>query len=91
VSAVRSVLSLAVLAFFLLLIGRLILDWVQALARAWRPHGIVLVIAEVVYTVTDPPLRALRRAIPPLRIGAFQVDLAFFVLFLGTSILLGIL
>jgi YggT family protein len=91
VSAVRYVLNLAVLAFFLLLIGRLVLDWVQALARAWRPHGIVLVIAEVVYTVTDPPLRTLRRAIPPLRIGAFQVDLAFFVLFLGTSILLGIL
>jgi YggT family protein len=90
-SAVRDVLGLAVLAFFLLLIGRLIFDWVQALARAWRPHGIVLVLAEVVYTVTDPPLRALRRAIPPLRIGAFQVDLAFFVLFLGTSILLGFL
>ena len=86
----RYVLNLAVLAFFVLLIGRLVLDWIQALARAWRPHGIVLVIAEVVYTVTDPPLRALRRVIPPLRIGAFQVDLAFFVLFLGTSILLGI-
>ena len=89
--AVRSLLNLVVLAFFVLLIGRLVLDWIQVLARAWRPHGIVLVIAEVVYTVTDPPLKALRRAIPPLRIGAFQVDLAFFVLFLGTSILLGIL
>ena len=85
---VRFVLGLAVLVFFLLLIGRLVLDWIQTLARSWRPHGVVLVLAEAVYTVTDPPLRALRRAIPPLRIGAFQVDLAFFVLFLITVILL---
>jgi YggT family protein len=88
VGVVRFVLGLAVLVFFLLLIGRLVLDWIQTLARSWRPHGVVLVIAEAVYTVTDPPLRALRRAIPPLRIGAFQVDLAFFVLFLITVILL---
>ena len=69
---VRFVLGLAVLVFFLLLIGRLVLDWIQTLARSWRPHGVVLVLAEAVYTVTDPPLRALRRAIPPLRIGAFR-------------------
>src|SRR5689334_23727426 len=47
--------------FFIVLIGRLILDWVQALSRDWRPHGVVLVLAEAVYTVTDPPLKALRR------------------------------
>ncbi len=87
---VRFVLGLVVTAFFVLLIGRLVLDWIQTLARSWRPHGVVLVLAEAVYTVTDPPLRALRRAIPPLRIGAFQVDLAFFVLFLVTLILLRI-
>ncbi len=87
---VRFVLGLVVTAFFVLLIGRLVLDWIQTLARSWRPHGVVLVLAEAVYTVTDPPLRALRRAIPPLRIGAFQVDLAFFVLFLLTLILLRI-
>jgi YggT family protein len=91
VGVVRFVLGLAVLAFFVLLIGRLVLDWIQTLARDWRPHGVVLVVAEAVYTVTDPPLRALRRAIPPLRIGAFQVDLAFFVLFLLTLLLLRLL
>jgi YggT family protein len=90
VGALRSILNLIVLAFFVLLLGRLVLDWIQTLARDWRPHGVVLVVAEVVYTVTDPPLRALRRAIPPLRIGAFQIDLAFFVLFTITIILLGV-
>ena len=46
-----------VFLFFMALIGRLVFDWVQVLARAWRPTGAVLVVAEVVYTVTDPPLR----------------------------------
>ena len=88
---VRSLLHFVVLAFFVLLLGRLVLDWIQTLARSWRPHGVVLVLAEAVYTVTDPPLRALRRAIPPLRICAIQIDLAFFLLFFLTFILLGIL
>ena len=88
---VRSLLHLVVLAFFVFLLGRLVLDWIQTLARSWRPHGVVLVLAEAVYTVTDPPLKALRRAIPPLRIGEFQIDLAFFLLFFVTFVLLGIL
>jgi YggT family protein len=91
VGVIRSILHLVVLAFFVFLLGRLVLDWIQTLARGWRPHGVVLVVAEAVYTVTDPPLRALRRAIPPLRIGAFQIDLAFFLLFFVTFILLGVL
>ena len=55
--------------FFFLLIARLVLDYVQMFARSWRPTGVVLVLAEVIYTITDPPLKALRRLIPPLRIG----------------------
>ena len=51
----------------------------------------MLVIAETVYTVTDPPLKALRRLIPPLSLGAIRVDLAFLVLMLGVSILIGVL
>ena len=87
-SAVFSLLSLLVLVFFLCLIGRLILDWVQALSREWRPHGVVLVFAEGVYTVTDPPLKLLRRVLPPLRLGSVQLDLAFLVLAIVCSVLL---
>jgi YggT family protein len=57
-----------------------VLDYVQMFARSWRPTGPVLVLAEVVYTITDPPLRALRRVIPPLRIGSVSLDLSFLVL-----------
>lgn len=76
-----SIIDFVLFAFLLLLIGRLIFDWVQYFARDWRPTGFVLVIAEAIYTVTDPPLRLLRRIIPPLRLGSIQLDLAFMVLF----------
>jgi YggT family protein len=66
--------------FFVLLIARLVLDYIQMFARSWRPSGLVLVAAEVVYTITDPPLKALRRVIPPLRIGSVSLDLSFLVL-----------
>lgn len=72
--------------FLLFLMARLVLDYVQMFARSWRPRGIVLVIAEVVYTVTDPPLRALRRVIPPLRLGSISLDLSFMVLFVAVYI-----
>ena len=88
---VRAVLHLLLYVFFLLLIGRLIFDWIQVFARQWRPTGIVLVVAEAIYTVTDPPLRALRKVLPPLRIGGIALDLAFLALILGVSILLRII
>jgi YggT family protein len=76
--------------YFLVLIVRLILDWVQVFSRDWRPSGVMLVIAETVYSLTDPPIRFLRRFIPPLRLGGVALDLAFLVLILGVSILRGI-
>ncbi|MEZ0164090.1 YggT family protein [Kineococcus sp. LSe6-4] len=87
-AVVFKLLEIVVLLFFICLIGRLVLDWVQALSREWRPRGVVLVLAEVVYTVTDPPLKALRRILPPLRLGAVQLDLAFLVLAILCSILM---
>ncbi|MDQ1586221.1 MAG: YggT family protein [Actinomycetota bacterium] len=79
-SLVGQLLALVLWIFFVLLIIRLVLDYVQMFARSWRPTGPVLVLAEVVYTITDPPLRALRRVIPPLRIGSVSLDLSFLVL-----------
>jgi YggT family protein len=89
--AVRALLALLLYLFLILLIARLVLDWVQVLAREWQPRGVVLVVAEVVYSITDPPLRALRRVIPPLRIGQISLDLAFLVLMLAVTLSLGLL
>ena len=77
---VGDLLSFLVGLFLLLLFVRVVFDWVQVFAREWRPRGIALVVAEATYTVTDPPLRALRRVIPPLSLGAFRLDMAFLVL-----------
>jgi YggT family protein len=79
---VRLVLVYILSIYLLLLIGRLIFSWIQQFSRSWTPSGFVLVIAEVIYTATDPPLRLLRRYIPALRLGSVALDLSFMLLFL---------
>ena len=74
-------------AYLAILMVRAVLSFVPLFIRVWRPRGIVLVIAEFVYTLTDPPLRLMRKIIPPLRIGGTSWDLGFLVLFLGLSFL----
>ena len=83
----RSVLDLLLSIYFYILIGRLIFEWIQVFARDWRPTGPVLVVAEVIYSLTDPPLKAIRKVIPPLRLGGVAIDLAFLALILVVSIL----
>ena len=84
-------LHIALWLYFILLIGRLVLDYIQMFARSWRPQGPVLVIAEVIYTATDPPLRALRKIIPPLRLGSISLDLSFLVLLILIQVMISIL
>jgi YggT family protein len=83
---VGQLLSLVLTLYLFVLIGRLIFDWVQVFARDWRPKGPILVLANGIYSLTDPPLRALRRVIPPLRLGNIALDLGFLVLILAVSI-----
>jgi len=84
---VKFVLAFVLNLFFAALICRLVLDWIQVLAREWRPRGPILFFAEAVYTVTDPPLKFLRRLIPPLSLGSVRLDLAFLVLILAVGFL----
>ena len=84
---VGQVIDLVLWIAFLLLIARFVLDWVQMLARNWRPRGLVAVLCEGLYSVTDPPLRAVRRVIPPLRRGSVMLDLSPMVLIIGIYIL----
>ena len=89
-SLIFVLLYLILMLFQLALIVRIVFEIVQAFARRWRPRGIALVAASAVYSVTDPPMKALRRLIPPLRIGGFALDLAFLVLFLAVTIAMAI-
>ena len=89
-AVVGQVLAILLWLFWLILIGRLVFDFVQIFARSWQPRGIVLVIAEVIYSITDPPLRLLRRFIPPLRLGGVQFDLAFLILIILVQVLINV-
>ena len=84
----REVLTYVLTIYLVILIARMIIGWIQVFARDWRPTGIVLVLAEAIFTVTDPPLKFLRRFIPPLRLGMVALDLSFMVLFIVVLILL---
>ena len=88
---VTDVLALVVLLFIVVMLIRLVFEWIQVFARDWRPRGLVLVVAEATYTVTDPPLRAVRKVIPPLNLGGLRLDLAFIIVMLAAWILLSIL
>jgi YggT family protein len=72
--------------FMVLLIARLVMDYVFMFARSYQPRGVAVVALEVLYSITDPPLKFLRRFIPPLRLGGVSLDLSFLVLFVIVSL-----
>lgn len=82
ISIIQSLLSI----YILILVIRVVLDLVTVFARSWRPTGPVLVLANIVYSLTDPPLRFLRRRIPALSLGSFGIDLSFLALWFGIMI-----
>jgi YggT family protein len=88
VQLVGSLIQTVLWIFLLLLFARMVLSWVPVLVRDWEPHGPVLVVAELVYSVTDPPLRALRKVLRPVRVGNVMLDLAFIGLYILVSILM---
>ena len=88
VQLLKVVLTYLLSIYLVVLIGRMIIGWIQVFARSWRPTGVVLVLAEGIFTATDPPLKFLRRFIPPLRIGTVAMDLSYMVLFIVVLILL---
>ena len=87
---VGSLIILALRIFLVLLFARMVLSWVPVLVRDWEPRGAVLVAAELVYSITDPPLRALRKVLRPVRVGTVMLDLAFIGLFILVSLLMRI-
>jgi YggT family protein len=74
------VVYLLVLLFLNILLARFAMSWVMSIGRRWRPGRGAAAALEIVWSVTDPPLKTLRRVIPPLRLGTVNVDLAFIVL-----------
>ena len=86
-SLIFNLLHTALNIFILALVGRLILDYARIFASSWRPKGIVLAVAEFIYAITDPPVKFVRRFVPPLRLGPVALDLPFLVIFFGAQLL----
>jgi YggT family protein len=88
VQPVLSILHIALWVFIALMWIRFVVDWVQIFARSWAPTGFLLVVLELVYSATDPPIKALRKVIPPLRIGTISLDLSFVIVMIVAYMLL---
>jgi YggT family protein len=85
-----AILNTIILLYIVVLLVRLVMDYIPLFNREWRPRGAMLVVAEVVYTLTDPPIKLLRRFIPPLRLGGFAIDFAFAIVMLACFVLLSV-
>ena len=73
--------------YILVLIGRVVLDFVQILSRDWYPSGALVVLANLIYKLSDPPLKLLAKFIPPLNLGGVSLDLGFIVLFIAVQVI----
>jgi YggT family protein len=78
------------LLYFFVLWGRFILDLIRNFSRGWRPHGFGLIVSEVVFALTDPPIKLVRRVVPVIRIGGFALDFAWSIVMIVTLILLSV-
>ena len=88
ISIVVAIVFYALLGFFILMWVRFIFDWTRVLRPGWRPRGALLVIAEITYTVTDPPVKLVRRVVPPLRLGGVALDLSGSIVMLAVIVLM---
>ncbi len=85
---VGAVISLVAGLYLLVMLVRMVIDWVRFFSPQWRPSGVILFVANVIYALTDPPLRFLRRFIPPLRLGqGFALDVGYMVLFIAVILI----
>ncbi|CAN5494390.1 hypothetical protein BH10ACT6_BH10ACT6_06160 [soil metagenome] len=85
------VVVLVVVAFFVFMWVRLVFDWVRVLQPEWRPHGAGLVVAEASYAITDPPIRAVRRVIPAIRVGTARLEFSWSIVMLVCLIVIWLL
>ena len=88
-----SIVGFALFLFWLLLIARIVVEFIRSFSRDWHPRGFTVVVLETIMTLTDPPVKLLRRIIPQLTIGAVRLDFSIMVLlllaFLGMQLSFG--
>ncbi|MCY7412457.1 MAG: YggT family protein [Salinibacterium sp.] len=91
VSIIATIFYLVLNLFIIMMWARLVLDLARTFARQWRPRGVLLILAEIVFTVTDPPVKLVRRIVPPLRVGGIALDFAWSIVLLACLLLVSII
>jgi len=76
------IIGFALFVFWLLLIARIVVEFIRSFSRDWHPRGFTVVILEIILSISDPPVKLLRRLIPQLTLGAVRFDLSIMVLLL---------
>lgn len=87
ISFIATVAYFVLLVYLLMLWARFIIDLTRVLRRDWRPRGFMLIVAEIVFTLTDPPIRAVRKVLPPVRLGGAALDFSWSIVMLAVIIL----
>ena len=87
---VTAVLGTALWVYVFVLWARLVLEWVRQFRPDWRPRGVMLILAELVFTVTDPPLKLIRRFVRPVRLGGVAIDFSWTILLVLVYILMSV-
>jgi YggT family protein len=88
VSVIATICYYLLLLYFFVLWARFVLDLLRNFARSWRPRGVGLIVAEVVFSLTDRPIRTVRRVVPPIRLGGAALDFAWSIVMLVVIILI---
>lgn len=78
---IASIVRWLIGVYITVLFARMIVDWVLVLARGWRPSGVISDIIRIIYDLTEPPLRWLRRYVPSIPLGPVRLDVSFIVLY----------
>ncbi|ALA67633.1 YggT family protein [Corynebacterium lactis] len=79
--SVLLVLLILLQLFTYLLLARIVIEMIQSFSRSWRPGRVFSSIGEVIFVITDPPVKLLRRLIPPMPMGGLMMDMSVLVLF----------
>ncbi|MFI9504363.1 YggT family protein [Nocardia sp. NPDC052566] len=83
---IGAVIGLALTAFMLLLLARVILDWIGVLSTGTPPPW-VSKSREVTQALTEPVIAPVRKVLKPIRVGGLSIDLAFTVVFIAVIVL----
>ena len=74
--------------YSLVLIIRLIIEMIESFSRRFSPPHWFMVAGEFCFRLTDPPVKAVRRMIPPLRAGnGIGIDVSVIVLFIALQVI----